>query len=666
MSTTFDILIVPSLQILAGMLFIFGVYARFIFPILSSHSLSDRITCSIAGMGGIIIVVVYVAVWLRMMDFISVLFFLVLLPLFRILIKNRFNLKALYIPEENTWVLYVIELIERLKKSSISDLKPNKYLLIKHTKFNSTALAFIVALIGGILRLQPVQLNIAPFNFTWFDTLDKVKNTMLGIHPTQSAEPAGLEATIYFFTTILQIRPEFILNLLGFVITVLLSFIVYKIILELTAGNSVAALLGLVLFALVPGFILPVSVVKQVSTSGSNLAILFAASAFWNFIRYMKKSENDYLISFTFGIIAAGLTNYFILIIVLPFLFLPGLFILSAGKKEKMKALFGLIAGLAIPQLFYIFLCTLNGTSFNVFIKTQLFKTSEFSFFPELIFTLEYLTYIYLSLAATLFVVSVLSKRILKKDRQLVLLITVITMLFSLPFLSFLKLEYEVIDVDQLTGFYSFLIAVFLGSFLGVVIKIFKLDKIKIRIPPTIPITILVFIIVISQKDRLSSRELYHHLTPKEFFEAYYKIVSERLPYTYAIAAPDFGATLAKNRHYFINYNYLLNDYAARDSLYQKALLDNDLNLQKMTKLPASVFIFIERSDHITIPSHVLYDAKKTMKNVLDWITDYELKRDKLIRIYFRSEYVTVFEIVNERRESDNSDLLYNTRYENQ
>lgn len=662
MNTTFHILFVPSFQIMAGILFLFGFYPRFIFPSLASASLSDRITRSVAGTGGIIILMVYLAAWLRMVDFVSFVFLMILLPVFRILVKHRFKRISSEDPEDGRWILRIIERIERFKVVSLSGLKLSRYLPFKRLTYSPALLAFLIALAGGVLRMQPVRSNIAPFNFTWFDTLDRVKNTMLGARFSDSTDPAGLDAFVYFMSTVLQLRPELILNLLGVLVTVMLSFMVYKIVLEITDGSETAAFSGLLLFALMPMFILPVSVVKQISTGGMNLAVLFAASAFLNFLRYLEKPEKDYLILCMLGIIAAGLTDYFILVIVLPFLFLPGLFILSAGKKEKLKVLSGLVAGLCIPQVFYFYSCYITNTSFSAFVKTQLFKPSEFSYFPDLVLSLESLAYLYLILAAILLLVSVALKRVGHVDNRLIALIAVITMLFSVPFLSALKLQYDVIDVDQLTGFYSFLIAVFLSIFLSMVIKVFPFEKVNVRIPSAIPVAVLAMMIIIAQKDRLSSRELYHHLTPKEFFEAYYQIVSERLPYTYAIVAPDYGTSLAKNRHYFINYNYLLNDYAARDSLYQHALRENDKELQKQTKLPASVFIFVDNSPHTNISSQVLYDAQNTMNNVLDWIKNYELKRNKLLRIYFRSANVSVFEIVNEIKKSDTSDLLFNIR----
>ncbi|MDZ7680251.1 MAG: hypothetical protein U5J63_00735 [Fodinibius sp.] len=142
---------------------------------------------------------------------------------------------------------------------------------------------------------------------------------------------------------------------------------------------------------------------------------------------------------------------------------------------------------------------------------------------------------------------------------------------------------------------------------------------------------------------------------PNGFFKAYYQIVEERLPYTYATVGPEVQRIQAKNRHFYMDYDYFLDEYAAIDSLYHQQLGQESIE----NVPPASIFIFTEKPPYGNIQQGILYNASGVMRDVEQWMADFRSLPDRQVQIFYEDSYTKVYEIVNREEESKISDILY-------
>jgi hypothetical protein len=148
---------------------------------------------------------------------------------------------------------------------------------------------------------------------------------------------------------------------------------------------------------------------------------------------------------------------------------------------------------------------------------------------------------------------------------------------------------------------------------------------------------------------------------PNGFFDAYYNIINERIPYTYATVGPELDRELATNRHFFMNYQYFLNNYGAIDSLYQQYLtvpVDERLDTEEIP--PASIFLFVEKPPYGSIQQGILYDAQGTMRDLEQWLVSFRELEDRVLEVYHETEETIVYEIINREGESSISGVLKN------
>jgi len=148
---------------------------------------------------------------------------------------------------------------------------------------------------------------------------------------------------------------------------------------------------------------------------------------------------------------------------------------------------------------------------------------------------------------------------------------------------------------------------------------------------------------------------------PNGFFNAYYQIINERVPYTYATVGPELDRELSVNRHYFMNYQFFLNNYGAIDSLYQKYLTVPDIQRSEVEEIPpASIFIFLEKPPYGSIQQGILYNAEAVMRDLEQWLDSFQEMEGRTLRVYHETEQTVVYEIVNREDESTITGVLRN------
>ena len=148
---------------------------------------------------------------------------------------------------------------------------------------------------------------------------------------------------------------------------------------------------------------------------------------------------------------------------------------------------------------------------------------------------------------------------------------------------------------------------------------------------------------------------------PEGFFNAYYNIIHDRLPYTYATVSPPIDDALAQNRHYFMNYEFFLNSYSEIDEEYNQYLeVPEELRSDSVSIPPASIFVFVQKPPYTSIQQGILYDSQRLMAQLDDWVLNYRSMDGREVVIYYEDDSARIYELINRRGESSLNKILMN------
>jgi len=144
----------------------------------------------------------------------------------------------------------------------------------------------------------------------------------------------------------------------------------------------------------------------------------------------------------------------------------------------------------------------------------------------------------------------------------------------------------------------------------------------------------------------------------KEILEVYNNINNDYLPYTYAVVNNDQAQLFSVQKHFFISYDNFNSDYIKRDSVYQKYKNDNEtLKKHPEYSLPRSVLVFMYKKGLKTNMKDNI-DRTKNIKVLIDILK----QKEREVTIFYESESIKVYEIVNEPKSSKIVDLIFNSQ----
>lgn len=648
---------------------LFGLLAPVFLPRIKGEKLLEKLIYSWVGLGGLIIADVMVLTILNLYDFISLVFTLVLIPFLFFVLKQMSkgeSISFIFKKIEQGIVSKQVRMIETLSFSSKNVRSKLKKPDIFIGKISPQLIAVLIAIIGSVIRIIPAVKNSAPFSRAWYYDLGSVKALSLQQFFDVFPEPKGMHVIVHVFSTLTQVPPELILHILGALTSFFLALLIYWIIEVITESRQqVASLFGMAIYAITPALLLPVSLDTAVEASSLSLGLCFALPTCVFYLRRMRGDEKSTWFYIGMGIIATALTNLFVFIMVLfPVLFF-GLFTLP-GKfyiKRLLSALLYIFGFYVVALIPYVWVCYINDVEPLVFLQQQLFNTLIFSYFPKLIVDLEILSTIYMGLSVVLVLVCGYKVFYLKEDNKREFVFLIFFGIVAYTYTPYFSYSYILIDPDQLNSFYAVLISLFAGVAFITVLELLKpLFKTKVRLAQysTYGLALLSIVtLIIVQKGIVVSRVLPQTL-PNGFFNAYYSIVTERVPYTYATVGPEIDRELAENRHYFMNYDFFLDNYGTIDSLYQEYLLVPRALRETKEIPPASIFLFLEKPPYSLIEQGILYDAFGTMNDMQQWITSFSDLEDRNIEVYYEGDDAIVYEIINRGDESDIGSILMN------
>lgn len=647
----------------------------FIAPLFLKHTRSlpgiEKLIYSWVGLGGVIIFTVFVLSVLHIYDFISLVLTLLLIPLI-ISIKESKQGPFTYLRNfEYKTLISHVRFIERFEGFKWPSLKKKWKTPEPYSTFGISRVIMVIsiAICGGLIRMFPALQYASPFSRSWFYKLDRIKNIRLQDYFSGYPEPAGLHSLVSVFSMLTQLSPEMILHLLGALTSFFLCIIIFVSIKDITRNEyPMAAIFGMAVYAITPMLFMPLSLDLQIEANSIDLALCFAIPTIMIFMRNLRatyKSPWFYVLS---GFIATGMTNFFVAFVVLLPLMVIGLFGLPRRRYiRSFLRVFSyllIICGVVIAP-FVVYALTHN-ISFGRFFIEQLYSTRVYSYFPRLILPIEELSVWYLWIGGITLAGYLLEKLIRRqkgiRDEIIFLLIFLSLSVIYSPLFDTVS---SWLDTDQLNAFYSIMVALSAGILFSSVMRwcqlLFRFKNTLLRSVGMALFAFAFAFIVYRQGGVILSRQL-PATVPNGFHQSYYNIINEFLPYSYATVAPQIERIAAKNRHYFMDYEYFLTKYGASDSLYHQQLASPAAAQSANSVLPASIFIFMEKAPYDSIQQGILYDSPRVMRDLKQWLTHFRNLEGRSLQVYYEDQQSIVYRIVNRRNESRISDILMQVR----
>ena len=662
---------------IARLVLFFLILFSWIGPIFLSHTKKlkgiDKMLYGWIGIGGTVVITIFVLTIIHMYDLISLFTVLIAIPILIVFykeFKRGTSLSSILKVIENRIIANQVRVIESFKVLTFKGLKER---FTKKSNFswfdNRFSIATIlVGITACVIRVIPVLKNAAPYSRGWYYELDNIKNIRLQQYFGEIPTPKGMHSLVSMFSSLTQVGPELTLSLLGSLTSFLLTIIIFWLIREITKGKRLtAAVFGATIFAIFPTLLLPITLEAETGINSILLALCFALPTAFIFIRNLRAIDKAPWFYVTMGIFATALTDIFVLLVVLlPFL-IYGLLALPRKKlgTNLLKVVSYLILLFTISLTPYVIHLLVTGGDITSFFELQLFDTLIFSYFPYLITDLESLSLIYIYIATGLLLIF-LSLHFVQKKKNFADEMVFFTLFISVAVLYSNSNDFSIpfLDLDQLNAFYAILIAVIGGlAFYALFTVIEVLIEIKNRFVAYAQPILLVLLVSggLFLSGGVNTGTVLPQTLPNGFFEAYFQIINERLPNTYATVSPPIDNVLGKNRHFFMNYEFFLNNYAEIDSSYQEYLeLPKEMRPDSVNIPPASIFVFIQKPPYKSIQQGILFQPEQQMIALSEWINNYSSLPNREVIIYKETEDSIVYEIINRKEESYIGDILMN------
>ena len=659
--------------------FIFFINKK-VFSRFKTQNLVDFIVTKWFKYGTILLVLVFIMIQLGVYNFLNLLFLLSLLLLLDYIgIKNIQRPKKYITHKLNIHALEVLKNIEN-KKSLAFWLR-----LDKDNSLRKKDMQFI-AIIVGLVTLQffvkyyIFNFDIFSFSKLWYANLGDIIHLDSQVWFSNENTTLGQSALIDIYSKTVNVSPEVALQSISILEDTLLDITIFWVIYQLTPSKFVAPSIAALFFTLAHT-IVPINIefILKNNSVFSALTLAIPLMVFMINPSILKLKNHSFLILSSLCFIAIGLINLVVLFICIP-LFLAITLALNCQKENKQYwiNLAAYAIGVVVILTIYALTCYRLRTDFAFFIHSNLISTHTFTYLPNLSFPYSTLISFYQILSGfgilAMVFLSVKKKENWKGPLAFMLFFN------GLVLLSHINNSW--LDTDLIIT----MIPVFLPITIGLNVSILvKTINAKLNINPSLSktiygIVIIVFVVFLIQIQKKSIQKLkVTDRTPTTVLNAYDQISRSYIPFTYAVVNVNSAELISTNKHYFINYDYFIDNYIYRDSVYN-AHKKNEHYFQSHPKmvLPNSIFVFVynlekaktnldnetsNKTNHsyvldIDDPESLFSDGSRKAPQ-LTAIIDTLKKKGRTVKLYFNSDEVKVYEIVNVAKRSKTEDLIY-------
>lgn len=532
----------------------------------------------------------------------------------------------------------------------------------KHKKDHNNFILLLTILIGGITFLSRYYFIIYDnysLSDAWIYDLNKVIQFDNQYWFTFELATDAELAIVNFYGKITDVSPEIALQVIAILESTLLAVMIFWIINKLTPSKFIAPTIAALFFSLV--YVLtPLNVYFLLKGNPTFLALTFALPAFAFYIKptLSKLPRTSYFFGFLFIFITVGLTDLFTYCILIPpFLIIGLLFTKMKFKKYNFVAILSYVVGTLILYAIYSYACYYQRADLLEYMQNNLLSVSSYTYVPQLILPYsEIIRYAQISTAIGLILVLLLV--IFKKEnwRATIIFFTYFNFLILLTFI-----RSEWLDIDMLNNSISVFLPIIIGLNAAIVMRIlnFGLYKFKRFSPITVMVLfgVMIYAAFFYQEKSIKALTVSDQ-TPKQILNAYDKIAQTFFKHSYCVVNDPATQVISNNSHFFMNYDFFINEYPRIDSINTKHLKEpNFLVKNPQYSISKSVLVFV-LNDNTPDENNNFAENKHYQGKLVENI---KLLRDRgrKVNLFYDSSILKVYEIVNQPKESKISDLLF-------
>ncbi|WP_037314585.1 hypothetical protein [Salegentibacter sp. Hel_I_6] len=514
-------------------------------------------------------------------------------------------------------------------------------------------IGFLLPVITYISRNSLFQNDIFTLSSSWFNKLELINGISIGKWFFQPGEMMGDYLLINLYAKITNITYAQALQSFGILESALLSLIIYWVVFKITRKHSSGIVSGLS-FALLYAF-LPINIELLAEHKSVFTALVIALPTMFIAI-YPQSFRFSRNLKFTWMVIlfsAIFLIDLFVgLVLVLPFLLILTSFKIRKNFKQSLQLLGAYLTAVILIGIIYGIAAYIKAEDFTAFILSNLYSFESYTYNPYLVLPFNQLMHYY-QVTGIVFLIICIYKYIRNPRKWLA----------SIVFLSFINIIFVVyqlnemiVDLDILSQVLCIFLPVFFGIVLNIIIDFLSFINLASRKAIAIEVgmgAIVMAALVFYTFPETANLNFETNKTRNLIFEAYSKIQSRHLPYSYAVVNASPYSSFSKNSHYYYDYNYFNNSYIERDRQYNRYKNDVQyLNSNPNVILPQALFVFIYNN-----PGKL--ESRKEQQEIA-------LERIKLLRAkgreigpYYKNKDLTVYRIVNKTGSSNVNELLY-------
>jgi len=533
----------------------------------------------------------------------------------------------------------------------------------KKKKNSRNTLLLILTLVIGAVTFLSRYYFIIYDNYSlsdaWIYDLGKVIQADSQVWFGNEIGVDGEFAMVNFYGKITDVSAEIALQVIAILESTLLAVILYWIINKITPSKFLAPVIASFSFALV--YVLtPLDVYFLLKANPIFFALTLALPAFGFFLKpdLLKAKKTSYFISFVLVFIAIGLIDLFTFCILIPpFLVIGLVFSKMKHKKYNLLVLLALITAAALLFSVYSVACYYGRADLGEFFQANLLSVSSYTYVPQLI--IPYTVIIRFAQYGTFIgFFLILLLLLIKKESWRP------TMIFFVYFNVLIGLTYlrnGWLDIDMLKNSLSIFLPIILGLNAAIVIRIFNLALKRFErftpITVTVLIVALVWASIFYQQNKINSLTEADK-TPKQILDAYDKIEQTFFPLSYCVVNDPATQVISTNKHFFMNYDFFLDEYQNIDSINFKHRKDPKFLIKNPEySLSKSVLVFVLNDSNKA--ENNIFSLNKELKSSLINELDVLKSRGRKVSLFYESKILNVYEIINEPQESKISDLIF-------
>ncbi|MDR8389776.1 hypothetical protein NC796_01420 [Aliifodinibius sp. S!AR15-10] len=663
----------------------FGLFDSLMNPEVKEEPFENRLIFKWTCFSGFLILAVLVLSLSDLYDLFGMLILMAAVILVRSAMSNTKNAEQLYgksvemhgdPSSSKRFLIWQLKMIEKVKllfsnaDRSDNPIQLPRLMSISNTDNRWKYAVICVAVLGGGLRLYPALQSPVPSNSNWFFVVQKVKDIRLQRLFGDIPEPPGFYAFVSFFNSISQVKPEMIVHFAEALLTIPVCLIIYWIIHRVIATDSssiftrFSAMFSMAVYAIAPVLILQDSLVHEIHQSKINAAFCLAVPAVYGFWHFSRGGVYKKL--FFWGLLATALIDIFVFLnVLLPPLLMIALYSIYAEKgKRKMMKIGVLFASVATVVALYTGIIIYFGLDYKEFILWQLFNPQVYDTFSDFILTHPRLMqgYLIAGIACTFIYMINIFRGVSNRWAEALLTagFTILLLLYSPSF----NVNPEWIDTRQFFYVFTIISAIFWGIILLNILRFMQwLFTLKEQAQYRLALSLLVITILgfAFTQYEIGDYSRGEQTIPKGFFDSYYRIAENRVPYSYTVVAPTVMQIMSQNRNYFLEYNFFLDNFATYDSLYYQKIVESDKPIREIQfdyRPSPSVFLFLAKSP-FNFQTNNINNVQTVMQRLEEWVQEYKTRENRELSKFYESKDAVVYELVYETGTSQIDETLY-------